>query len=565
MKQIFNNLRIRDKFGVLLGIVVIGILVFGALAYTTISLVEINGPLYGQIIDGKDLTADILPPPEYLIESFLLTHQMLLETDPSRQQHLIDRIGELKKDFETRHGYWERTLPEGEMKRILLTEAYEPAVQYFDVFDTRYVPALRRGDRRSAQALLQSTLGDAYKQHRAAIDRVVSLSASWSSATEANAADIVVSRTGVLITTAVFLVLAVVVVSCYIAQTINKPVQQLIVNIKNADLNSQLASIRKDEIGDLQRAFDEFVNTVRGTLIQVAESAAAVASASGQISASTEELATGAQEQSHQTTEVSSAVEEMSSTIVENSRNAGYAADTARKSKAAAELGGSVVQESIDGMKRIASVVNTSAETVRKLGKSGDQIGDIIGVIDDIADQTNLLALNAAIEAARAGEQGRGFAVVADEVRKLAERTTHATKEIAHMIRQIQGETRGAVESMEEGTRKVEEGIRLVDKAGGSLQEIVGISQRVTGMVEQIAVASEQQSNASQAITRNLEAITTVTGQTSQATQQIARAAEDLNRLTENLQHLVSQFRLHSGTPHARMAIAASGALVPHD
>jgi methyl-accepting chemotaxis protein len=208
---------------------------------------------------------------------------------------------------------------------------------------------------------------------------------------------------------------------------------------------------------------------------------------------------------------------------------------------------------------------------VKELGKSSDQIGEIIGVIDDIADQTNLLALNAAIEAARAGEQGRGFAVVADEVRKLAERTTKATKEIAGMIKKIQADTTGAVQSMEEGTQEVERGIELADRAGMSLKEIVGVSQKVTDMVTQIAAASEQQSSASEQISKNVEGISKVTGETAQGTQQIARAAEDLNRLTENLQKLISDFKLGSGNEgmssrgdasRSGVAVRSNGSLV---
>jgi methyl-accepting chemotaxis protein len=227
-------------------------------------------------------------------------------------------------------------------------------------------------------------------------------------------------------------------------------------------------------------------------------------------------------------------------------------------------------------------VVKQSAGTVQELGKSSDQIGEIIGVIDDIADQTNLLALNAAIEAARAGDQGRGFAVVADEVRKLAERTTKATKEIAGMIKKIQLDTRGAVTSMDEGTKQVDEGIKLADKAGTSLHQIVGISQKVTDMVSQIAAASEQQSTASEQISKNVEAISSVTGESAAGVQQIARAAEDLNRLTENLQQLLSKFSLGGEAQHAsshaapathktkesasksRVAVRANGALVRH-
>jgi methyl-accepting chemotaxis protein len=270
-------------------------------------------------------------------------------------------------------------------------------------------------------------------------------------------------------------------------------------------------------------------------------------------------MAAGAQEQTSQAGEVASAVEEMTKTIMENSKNAVVTSDTAKQSKAAAEQGGKVVEETVRGMKNIAAVVKKSAVNVQELGKSSDQIGEIIGVIDDIADQTNLLALNAAIEAARAGEQGRGFAVVADEVRKLAERTTKATKEIASMIKKIQVDTEYAVGAMEEGTKEVDAGIQLADKASTSLNEIVGISQKVTDMVSQIAAASEQQSSASEQISKNVEAISAVTGQTATGTTQIARAAEDLNRLTETLSKLVGRFKISdSNQPGTRQKSSTS-------
>jgi methyl-accepting chemotaxis protein len=300
----------------------------------------------------------------------------------------------------------------------------------------------------------------------------------------------------------------------------------------------------KDELGQVTRSFAEMIINLRKTIREVGEATQSVASASAQISSSTEEMAAGAQEQTSQTTEVAGAVEEMTKTIIENSKNASSTAETTKEAKTAAVEGGAIVRETVTGMNRIASVVNASAETVKALGKSSDEIGKIIEVIDDIADQTNLLALNAAIEAARAGEQGRGFAVVADEVRKLAERTTKATKEIAEMIKQIQVETSGAIIAMAEGTKEVERGKELADHAGESLTKIVEISQKVTDMVAQIAAASEQQSSASEQISRNVEAISAVSGETAQGTQQVAHAAEDLNRQSEHLQQLVNQFKL---------------------
>jgi methyl-accepting chemotaxis protein len=330
------------------------------------------------------------------------------------------------------------------------------------------------------------------------------------------------------------------------AKVLAKEIKIIQLSIDNADLNMQFEIIREDEIGQLQNSFNRFVKSIRDTLIQVSETATSVASASAQISSSTEEMAAGAQEQTTQSEEIARAVEQMAKSIAVNSANTGEASQTAEQAKSAAEQGGKVVTDTIVEMKQIANVVRESAGTIQNLGKSSDQIGEIIGVIEHIADQTNLLALNAAIEAARAGEQGRGFAVVADEVRKLAEQTTKATKQIAGMIQQIQSDSHGAVNAMANATKQVDGGIVLADRAGVSLHEIVNISQKVTHMVSQIAVANEEQSSTSEQISKNMEAIAAVAQETASGTQQIARAAEDLNRLTETLQHLVNQFRLSS-------------------
>jgi methyl-accepting chemotaxis protein len=363
-----------------------------------------------------------------------------------------------------------------------------------------------------------------------------------------------------------------------IGRVIRKPVRDIAARMENADIRTQFGSDLKNEIGDLQRAFDRFVASIREALVQVSTASVAVAGASAEISSSTEEMAAGAQAQTGQASEVASAVDEMTKTIFENSRNASSTVETAKQARTAAETGGKVVEETISGMKSIAEVVRQSAATVEELGRSSNQIGEIVAVINDIADQTNLLALNAAIEAARAGDQGRGFAVVADEVRKLAERTTKATKEIAVMISSIQRDTSAAVQTMTEGTARVDAGILLADRAGDSLREIVDVSQKVTDMVLQIASASEQQSSAAEEITRNVEAITRVTGETASGTQLIARSAEDLQRLTTDLQTLVKRFDLSVEEGSARpeekprerrasassIAVGENGRLVVH-
>lgn len=330
--------------------------------------------------------------------------------------------------------------------------------------------------------------------------------------------------------------------------------------LATGDLTVRINTEYKGDLQGIKNAVNALGESLSRLVAEVSEAVHATASASAQISSSTEEMAAGAHEQSSQTGEVASAVEEMSKTIFETTNNASKAADHAKNAGSTAHEGGLVVEQTIEGINRIAGVVIEASETVKKLGQSSDQIGEIIQVIDDIADQTNLLALNAAIEAARAGEMGRGFAVVADEVRKLAERTTKATKEIALMIKQIQSDTSEAVDSMSKGTIEVERGKELAGKAGESLREIINASAKVVDDVTQVATASEEQSAAAEQISKNIEAISSVTSESASGIQQVARAAEDLTRLTQKLQALLGRFKISES--EKRLSITSNGKLL---
>ena len=300
----------------------------------------------------------------------------------------------------------------------------------------------------------------------------------------------------------------------------------------------------RGEIDELRYWFNTFISKVHNIIADVARSASEVASASTEIAASSEEMAVGMNEQTQQTTHVSAAVEEMSASVIEVARKSGEVAGKANESGQVAEEGGKVVAQTIEGMKSINEAVTASAGSVAELGHRGEQIGEIIEVINDIADQTNLLALNAAIEAARAGEHGRGFAVVADEVRKLADRTTKATEKIGESIKAIQTETTQAVERMNTGTVEVERGVESATEAGASLQKIVGGAQEVAGMIRDIAAAAEQQSVSAEEISRNIESISAVTRQATEGAGQAATAATQLSRRAEELQTMVGQFKI---------------------
>lgn len=310
------------------------------------------------------------------------------------------------------------------------------------------------------------------------------------------------------------------------------------------DLTKRLDVTSKDEVGVLCGNFNQFVEKLNSSMLRVAATTAGLAAAAEELSVNTAQLAKGGQEQAQQATQAAAAVEEMSATVTELAKNAQGVASTAQDANRAAGLGHDVVAGSITGITRLSETVKDSAGRIQTLGQRSDQIGEIVKVIEDIADQTNLLALNAAIEAARAGEQGRGFAVVADEVRKLAERTTKATKEIADTIRTIQGDTGKAVEAMQAGTKEAQNGTDLVNKAGERIGEIVGAVQTVTTMIQQMAAAIEQQSTATDQIAGNIEAVAAVAKRAEGGLGQVTQATTELARMAGDLQAVVGGFKL---------------------
>ncbi len=320
--------------------------------------------------------------------------------------------------------------------------------------------------------------------------------------------------------------------------------------MREGDLTARVIGEYAGELQKLKENINNTAEQMASMLLNISSSAEVTASAAAEISSIAETLAASAAENSAQVDEIATAIEEMSRTISENAMGATRAAEVAENNKKIAVEGGNAVQQTVDKMGEIANVVKVSAEKIEKLGESSKQIGEIISVIDEIADQTNLLALNAAIEAARAGEQGRGFAVVADEVRKLAERTTEATKQIANMIKGIQRETEEAVRAMQQGTNEVSSGIVLADKAGKALQEIVHSSQEVLDMINQIASATEEQSSTAEQVAKNVSSISQVTSDTANRVQDIAKSAEDLAKQTELLRTMLEKFKLRreSGT-----------------
>lgn len=333
-----------------------------------------------------------------------------------------------------------------------------------------------------------------------------------------------------------------------ISSMVVKPISKVVTiaqAISEGDLTAEDLDIKsRDEMGILGAALDKMKRNLNNTLGKIQKTSEHIATASAQLEATSTEIARGAETQSGQTNQVATAMEEMSATVAEVAKNSQDAAESSNAAQKVAENGGGVVDRTISGMLKVAETVRSGAATVDTLNQSSLQIGNIVSVINDIADQTNLLALNAAIEAARAGEQGRGFAVVADEVRSLAEKTTKATKEIAEMIKTIQEKTGGVMSSMQDGTVQVEEGVKLAGEAGEALKEIVATVNRASDMVRQIATSAEEQNMTTEEITANVGNIASVANKTVEDIRNISEATQNLSNIAVELKSIVDGFRI---------------------
>ena len=331
--------------------------------------------------------------------------------------------------------------------------------------------------------------------------------------------------------------------------------------IAEGDLAGEpLAEAGGDEFADMSASVNQMQKQLQELLQRISATSGELAEASERISQGTAHSAETSRQQTDQTNMVATAIHEMSATVMEVSQHSQAAANAAEDANSTAKEGGSLVSHTLQVMQRIADSNQRIAERVTKLGDSSQQVGKIAAVIDDIADQTNLLALNAAIEAARAGEQGRGFAVVADEVRKLAERTTSATKEIAQILEVVLDESRNTAQAMKEGQQDVDEGLEGSRKAGESLERIIGMAVRVGDMVTQIATAATEQASATEDIQNSAQRIAGMATDASQAANTSAEACEHLNALAQRLQEIVGVFHVSSeASSHASGARSYRG------
>jgi len=333
-----------------------------------------------------------------------------------------------------------------------------------------------------------------------------------------------------------------------LARSITSPLNQLRATImgveKNQDFTQRVQISSTDEVGQIAKSFNDLMITLQQAFTQVLGSVSKVSDAAQGLSASSSVASQMSSEQSETTASMAAAIEELTVSVQHVSESANEASAISQNSGNLSNEGGEVITKATSEMSKIAETVRQAAQDIEKLDKHSNQVSSIVQVIKEVADQTNLLALNAAIEAARAGEQGRGFAVVADEVRKLAERTTRATEEITKMIGAMQQSAQAAVTTMEAAVDQVSGGVEMAIQAGSAIVKIKQSSEQVVGVVNDITSALSEQTIASNAIATQVEKVAQLTEVNSAAISQTANAAKDLHELADAMRATVTRFKI---------------------
>ncbi len=396
---------------------------------------------------------------------------------------------------------------------------------------------------RDAQVASAAALKDMAQQGELLMDLSKKLTLSQTQVRDSDAAH---AKNTLLLATILALVFGLIAAWAITRQIIIPLNQALTVSLRIAagDLTHDLVSQRRDELGQLQRAIQSMTVGLRELIGGISDGVTQIASAAEELSAVTEQTSAGVNSQKVETDQVATAMNEMAATVQEVARNAEEASEAAVAADQQAREGDKVVNEAIAQIERLATEVGHSTEAMGHLQRESDKIGSVLDVIKSVAQQTNLLALNAAIEAARAGEAGRGFAVVADEVRSLAQRTQKSTEEIEELIVGLQSGTQQVASIMDNSRALTDSSVELTRRAGGSLDNITRTVSAIQAMNQQIAAAAEQQSAVAEEINRSVLNVRDVSEQTAAASEETASSSVELARLGTHLQMLVGKFRV---------------------
>jgi len=539
---------------------IVAFILFAALSFWVINQVRVNGPVYDTLKQYQDLVADALPPPLYPVDAFAFYNQAYVASTNFNNEKRDKALASAKKFeelFRERSSYWQQNINNDKLKAPL-DASIKASEDFFRIANTRLVPAIPLGTVAASAPL--SELTSAFEVAQVAANTFIE------AVQEENTA-LLVSQTNFikLVLFGLLMLGLILVLLMYFfgkkqteqsmvltnqlaqdGQDNQEAVLQLLDemgDLADGDLTVK-AQVRDSITGAIADSINYTIDSLRDLVTEINRATEQVTSATSVAQGTSAQLLTAAETQSEQIMQTTDAVTDMTRSILQVSSNAAQASEVAQRSLEAANQGSQAVQNTISGMNEIRTQIQETSKRIKRLGESSQEISEIVELISDITEQTNILALNAAIQAASAGEAGRGFTVVAEEVQRLAERSSEATKQISAIVKTIQTDTHGAVMAMEKSTEGVVEGARVADAAGQALSEIETVTNNLARLIQSISIATNAQTESATTVANNMQMIQEITTQTTEGTQLTADSVGQLTSLAEELRSSVAGFKL---------------------
>lgn len=535
-------------------------ILFALISFWVISQVRVNGPIFNALSEYEDLTADVSTPAIYPVDAFASYNQAFVAGASMNLVKRDEALANAAKDeklFKQRAAYWREHLSNPALKEKL-EEAIRTGENFFFIANKNYIPALKQGAGAATEPL--ANLATEFETTKIAGQQFLK------AVTQENKILIESKATFVKLVLLGLLFLGFwLLIFMYFSGTrqtqrtaaltnqLAKETQENqeavtlllheMVDLADGDLTVR-AQVRESITGAIADSINYAIDCIRNLVVEINRATDQVTSASSTAQNISVQLLSAAKTQSEQILQATEAVHLMSLSISQVSNNAEEAAHVAKRSLVAAHQGSKAVQNTITGMNEIRSQIQETSKRIKRLGESSQEISEIVDLISDITEQTNILSLNAAIQAASAGEAGRGFTVVAEEVQRLAERSSEATKQISAIVKTIQTDTNGAVAAMEKSTAGVVEGARVADAAGQALTEIEAVTNNLAGLIQAISEATKAQTISAATATQNMQRIQEITTQTTQGTQLTAESIGQLTALAKELRYSVAGFKL---------------------
>jgi len=548
MTKLWNQFGLQQKLLALITLFLAGFLAFGLIAYRTLDDLRINGKLYHKISVRDGLLADVATPNVNLAEPYVTLHILEDETDPARISQLIKKLQDLERDFEDRMKHWQSgaVLEEGPLKAALIRSAV-PIRAFFRSTNEEFIPAVRRRDAVTLTRLAR-TLRTTFDENQKEVAEVERIAILEDGAAEAEANSQLQLGISTLLSLGALLFFGTLILGGVFARSITRPMVTVVEraqSIAEGDLTQpKLPSSSADEMGRLARVF----NTMTEGLATMTRQTRAI---TGSVNAAVAQILAATQQQAASTAEQSAAVQETTATMEEISLSGAQIADRARQVAASAEATSTASQAGLGAVKSVLASMggiqeqaNAVAENIVDLSARTQAVGEIIASVNEIAEQSNLLALNAAIEAAAAGEHGRSFAVVASEMKNLAQQSKQATVQVRGILGEIQKGINTSVMLTEEAVKRVEVGRQQADVADRTIQEMAeNIIQSIQAF-QQIVAATNQQQIGFDQVTRAIQNIRDASEQTAMGTLQMEQAAGNLGDLGRKLQLVVETYRV---------------------